>query len=118
MTRSQKQYSDSYLYEAFITRAYRSGRDFSKGTDNSEFRLLEHIENGHYGKPKDYPKQVQKLKVNLAKAVAKVLKWKLTVAERAAAILYAELVAQAEDADSLAVAINGLLDATHRLKEG
>ena len=46
----------------FMKRAYRSDRNFRRGIDNSVFRLLEHIENGHYGKKSDYPRQVQKLK--------------------------------------------------------
>jgi hypothetical protein len=118
MTRSQKQYGDSFVYEAFMTRAYRAGRDFKKGTDNGEFRLLEHIENGHYGKQTDFSKQVAKLKKLLATAIDKVLKWKLTMSERADVLRYARLVEEAHGADDLAVALNGLLDATHRLKEG
>lgn len=117
MTRSQKQYSDSYQYEAFMTRAYRTGGDFKKGTDHGEFRLLEHIENGHYGKPADYPKQVKKLQLLMAGAVEKVLKWELTTVERAEVIRYAAIAEQARDGDGLALALQGLLDATHRLKE-
>lgn len=118
MTRSQRQYSDSYLYEAFMTRAYRASRDLKKGTDNGEFRVLEHIENGRCGTPADYPKQMKKLKMLIMKGVEKVLKWKLTIAERSQVIRFADMAEKAYDGDDLAVALRGLLDATHRLKEG
>jgi hypothetical protein len=117
MTRSQKQYGDSYLYEAFMKRAHRSDRNFSKGIDNAVFRLLEHIENGHYGKKSDYPKQVQKIKALLAKAIEKVQKWKLNPAESSQVSYHAALVQQAHDGDGLAAAIDGLLEATQRFKE-
>ncbi|MDB5006265.1 MAG: hypothetical protein JWP45_658 [Mucilaginibacter sp.] len=117
MTRSQKQYSDSYLYEAFMTRAYRASRDMKNGTDNGEFRLLEHIENGYYGKKTDYPKQVEKLKVYLLKAVQKVQKWKLDPAESEQVSYHATMVQQADDGDALATAMDGLLEATQRFKE-
>jgi hypothetical protein len=117
MTRDQKQYGDSFLYENFMKRAYRSDRNFSKGIDNSVFRLLEHIENGHYGKKSDYPKQVQKLKNYLVKAIEKVQKWKLTAVETSQVDRYAAMIHQAYDGDDLAEAIDGLLKATQRFKE-
>jgi len=72
---------DSFKYEALMKRAYRSDRNFSKGIDNSVFRLLEHIENGHYGKSSDYPKHVEKIKGYLSKAIAKIRLWRLTTQE-------------------------------------
>jgi hypothetical protein len=117
MTRDQKMYGDSFLYEAFMKRAHRSDRNFSKGIDNSVFRLLEHIENGHHGKKTDYPKQLQKLKVHLGKAIEKVQRWKLNTEEQSQVNYYASLVAQAADGDGLAAAIDGLLEATQRFKE-
>jgi hypothetical protein len=116
MTREQKQYSDSFLYEAFMKRAHRSDRNFSKGIDNSVFRLLEHIENGHYGKTSDYPNQLQKIKNYLAKAVAKVQNWKLTMEERSQVNHYLAMAEQAGDGDDLATAIDGLIEATQRFK--
>jgi hypothetical protein len=117
MTTTQKQYMDSFLYEGFMRRAHHSDRDFSKGIDNSVFRLLEHIDNGHYGKPKDYPKQVVKIKNYLSKAIDKVRKWKLTPEERAAVDHYAAKMIQATDGDGLAAAVDGLLKTTQRFQE-
>jgi hypothetical protein len=117
MLKNQKQYMDSYLYEALMKRAFRSERNFGRGIDNSVFRLLEHIENGHYGKPADYPKQVRKIKEYLAKAVAKIQLWKLTDNERADVGLYAGMALNAAEGDGLATAIDGLLNATQRFKE-
>jgi len=117
MTRDQKLYGDSFLYQAFMTRAFRTGRDPKKGTDNGEFRILEHIENGHIRRG-DYQKQMAKLKKLIAKAVEKVLKWKLTVEEKADVVRFASMAERSYDGDDLAVALRGLLDATHRLKEG
>lgn len=108
---------DSHKYEALMKRAYRSDRNFEKGIDNSVFRLLEHIENGHYGKAADYPKQVQKIKNYLAKAVAKIQQWKLTSQEAIDVKHYSLMVQQSREGDGLAVAIDGLLDATQRFKE-
>ncbi|OOQ56575.1 hypothetical protein [Mucilaginibacter pedocola] len=117
MTRDQKMYDDSFLYEAFMTRAFRTGRDPKRGFDNGEFRVLEHIENGHL-KNGNYQKQMLKLKKLIAKAVGKVLKWKLTAIENADVLRFAAMTERSIDGDDLAVALNGLLDATHRLKEG
>jgi len=117
MIRDQKQYGDSYLYEAFMKRAHRSERNFSRGIDNSKFRLLEHIENGDYGKKTNYPKQVQKLKAYLGKAIEKVRKWKLNTTESAQVDHNAVLIARASHGDELAAAIEGLLEATQRFKE-
>jgi len=100
-----------------MKRAYRSDRNFSKGIDNGEFRLLEHIENGHYGKKSDYPKQLQKLKNYLAKAVTLVQQWPLNADERQGINRYAISVHQALDGDELAAAIDHLLEATQRFKE-
>lgn len=108
---------DSYKYEALMKRAYHSDRNFENGIDNSVFRLLEHIENGHYGKATDYPKQVQKIKNYLAKAVAKIQQWKLLSQELADINHYSLMVQQARNGDDLAAAIDGLLDATQRFKE-
>ncbi len=100
-----------------MTRAFRASRDFKKGTDNDEFRLLEHIENGHYEKLADYPKQLARLKSLLGIAVGKVLKWKLPLTERNEVAYYATMMEQADDGDALAFATDELLEATHRLKE-
>ena len=115
--RNQKLYSDSFLYEAFMTRADRQARKHGKGTDNGEFRLLEFIEGGQY-RGRTYAQQMERLRRLIAKAVAKVLKSKLTLQERAAVARYAELAAGACDGDGLAAALEGLLQATQRLKEG
>jgi len=117
VTRDQKQYGDSFLYETFMKRAYRSDRNFSKGIDNSVFRLLEHIENGHHGKKADYPKQLQKLKFYLTKAIEKVQRWKLNAEEQSKINYYSALVDQAADGDDLATAIEGLIEATQRFKK-
>jgi hypothetical protein len=117
MTKDQKQYGDSFLYEAFMKRAHRSERNFSKGIDNSIFRLLEHIENGDHGKKTDYPKQVQKLKAYLGKAIEKVRKWKLNTAELAQVDHNAVIIARASNGDELAAAIERLLEATQRFKD-
>lgn len=117
MIRDQKLYSDSYLYEAFMTRAFRAPRDPRKGTDNGEFRVLEHIESGHIRRG-NYQKQMDKLKKLIGKAVEKVMKWKLTAEEMADVERFASMTERAYDGDDLAIALRGLLDATHRLKEG
>jgi hypothetical protein len=114
MIESQKSYSDSYRYEAFMKRAHRAERDFSRGIDNSVFRLLNDIDCGYYGKPKDHPKQVIKIKNYLFKAIAKVLKWKLNPDERRTVTFYEGQLPGANDESSLADIVAGLLDATQR----
>ncbi|MFD2871971.1 hypothetical protein ACFS5N_05795 [Mucilaginibacter ximonensis] len=114
MTTNQKSYSDSYRYEAFMKRAHRAERDFSRGIDNSVFRLLNDIDCGYYGKPRDYPKQVIKIKNYLFRAIDKVLKWKLNPDERRAVTFYESQLSVANDENSLADVIAGLLDATQR----
>jgi hypothetical protein len=114
MTTDQKSYADSHLYEIFMKRAHRSDRNFSRGIDSSVFLLLHHIDGGHYGKPKDYPKQVEKIKNHLFKAIAKVMKWKLNPAERQAITLAERQLPYANDEGSLADVLNKLLDATQR----
>jgi hypothetical protein len=114
MTTDQKSYADSYKYEIFMRRAHRSDRNFSKGIDNSVFLLLNHIDRGHYGKPKDHPKQVLKIKNLLLKAIEKVLKWKLSPEELRSVKFYEGRVQAAYDEAALAYAIEGLLNTTQR----
>ncbi|SHL97215.1 hypothetical protein [Mucilaginibacter sp. OK098] len=117
MTTQKNSYGDSFLYQAFMMRAYKTSRDLKKGIDNSVFLLLDHINQGHYGKPRDYEKQIVKIKTYLAKAVEKVLKWKLSPEERHQVQVYATHAERANDENTLLYAINGLLNATQRFQQ-
>ncbi|WP_454802073.1 hypothetical protein [Mucilaginibacter phyllosphaerae] len=117
MNRDQKLYLDASLYEAFMKRVYRMTGNVKTGCDSGEFRLLEFIENGYYGKKGDYPGQVRKLKAYLAEAIELVQKWKLSLTEREEVDRYAADIRQAPDGDGLAEAIDGLLEATQRFKD-
>lgn len=97
-----------------MRRAHRSDRNHSRGIDNSVFLLLNYIDRGHYGKPKDYPKQVAKIKNYLFKAIEKVLKWKLNPDERQAVTFAERELHYANDEGALANLLNKLLDATQR----
>jgi len=109
-------YGDSFRYQAFMMRAYKTSRDSKRGIDNNVFLLLDHINRGHYGKPKDYPKQVIKIQTYLAKAIEKVLKWKLTPEERSQVQFYAVSVERANEEGTLLQVIDGLLNATQRFQ--
>jgi len=110
-------YANSFSYQALMQRAFRTVGSTGNGIHNSVFLLLNQIDNGHYGKPKDYPKQVAKIKTYLSKAIAKVLKWKLTVEEQSGVIHYSQRLQDAFDEDSLFLVIRGLLDSTQRFQE-
>ena len=110
-------YSRSFAYENFMSRAFRSPRNFAKGIDNSIFQQLEIIADGKSLTSTSYAKQMQKVKTYLGKAIDRVLKWKLTDQERSSVICHARLISQANHDDSLHESIIGLLEATQRLKE-
>lgn len=110
-------YTRAFSYEIFMTRAFRQGRDISKGIDSSTFELLDHITNGYYGTKKDYPKQMAKVKACLAKGIEKVLIWKLSDEERNKVLSQAQIIRHTSDEIVIYEAINELLETTHRFKE-
>ncbi|RQO75593.1 hypothetical protein DBR43_09660 [Pedobacter sp. KBW06] len=114
---TQNSYDRSFLYENFMRRAFRTGRDFSKGIDGSHYQQLERISNGTSLIRTSYAKQMQKIKNYLSKGIQKVLKWKLTDQERSRIIFYASQIESTEYEDTLYVSIEGLINVTARFKE-
>lgn len=117
MTQDQISYQNSYRYEAFMKRAHRSARNFERGIDNSVFLKLNNIANGHTSKKENPAKQIAKIKNYLAKAIDKVLKWKLNPEEEQLIRFQAAELAYANDEDTLAEVISALLDATQRFND-
>ena len=117
MYKQTDHYTQSFSYENFMRRAFKSERNFSKGIDNSVYLQLYYITNGYSLSTKNYSKQFEKIRKLLLKGTDKVLKWKLTEPERAKVEYNAMLILKTFDEEVFNQAINSLIVATQRFKE-
>ena len=107
-----------YRYLDFMFRAYKTHEEKPRlGIDRGLMMALVQTEQGKAIKSKPIDKQLEKLKINIAKALEKMLKFKVNEQERVLLIFAQNQLQNAYGSESFISVIELAMNATQRFKD-